>query len=66
MRHLLRGTKEISAVGPIREFEKGGGLIQALADFSKVSRTEVKEFRTSNGVRPKKYICVFQVSALKN
>ena len=50
MRLLLRGSREISAVGPIREFEKAGGLSQALTDFYKVSRTEVKEFQTPNGV----------------
>ena len=49
-RQLLKGTKAISLVGPIKEFSKPGGLIQALVDFNKISRTEVKKFPKPNGV----------------
>ena len=49
-RKLLRGAKTLSVVGPVREFSKPGGLMQALTDFSRVSRTEVEEFTTTIGV----------------
>ena len=49
-RLLLKGSKMISPGGPVRQFSKPGGLSQALTDFHKVSRTEVKEFTTPNGV----------------
>ena len=34
----------------MRKFSKSGGMMQALTDFSKVSRKEVKEYSLPNGV----------------